>query len=70
MKKTIIRALAGLMIITLMGCSNAGNTDESDTGTNSNSIEQTDSPGSDALDSSKETDQPSETEPSDRKSVV
>ena len=63
MKKNIVKALAGLLVITLMGCSNAGNNDGSASDKNSNSIEQTDSSGSDDPDSSKETAKPSETDP-------
>ena len=63
MKKNIIKALAGLMIITLVGCSNVSNTSESPSDINSNSIEQTDSSESDDLDSSEESDQSSEDEP-------
>ena len=62
MKKNIIKVLAGLLVITLMGCSNPGDTGGSPGDQNSNSTEQTDSPGSDDPDSSKETEQPSETE--------
>lgn len=63
MKKNIIKALTGLMIITLVGCSNVSNTDESASDMNSNSIEQTESSESDDLDSSEESYQSSEDEP-------
>ena len=64
MKKNIVKALTGLLVITLMGCSNPGNTDDSAAGTNSNSIEQTDSSGADDLNSSNETNQSVELETS------
>ena len=62
MKKNILKALTGLMVITLMGCSNAGNTDGFAVDTNPNSIEQTDPSGSGDLNSFNEADQSSETE--------
>ena len=62
MTKSIIKALTGLLILTLIGCSNAGNADESATDPNSNSIDQIESSELDDLESSKETDQSSETD--------
>ena len=62
MKNNIVKTLAGLLVITLMGCSNPGNIDDSAAGTNSNSIEQTDASGSEDLNSSNEADQSAETD--------
>ncbi len=47
MKKKIIKALTGLMILTLAGCANTGNTDGTASVTNSPSVEQSGSSESD-----------------------
>ena len=60
MTKNIIKALTGLLILSLIGCSNAGNADESAADTNSNSIEQIESSELNDLESFEETDQSSE----------
>ncbi len=64
MKKKLAKMLAGLMVITLMGCAGAGNTNGSPENTGSDLTEQTDSAGSDGVDSAQETD-PSESSSQD-----
>ena len=64
MTKNIIKTLSGLLILTLIGCSSAGNADESAADAGLNSAEQIDSSEFDDLDSSKEADQSSENDQS------
>lgn len=64
MTKSIITTLTGLLVLTLIGCSSAGNADESAADTGLNSAEQIDSPEFADLDSSKEAEKSSEAEQS------